>query len=335
MVGSRARDAKTAAIALGVDVGATKVRAGLVSARGVVVRRAPARMLRRLAPPDVLRAVNELVEPYLSDAAPRALAVGIAIAAQVDAPRGRVLYAPNLRWSNVALAEPLARRWGVPVVVENDVRASAYAEWRIGAGRGCPQMVLFWGGTGLGGGVVADGRLLRGTRGAAGELGHLTVVTGGRKCSCPNRGCLEAYVGGWGIRARAIDAIRRSPASGQRLVEAAGGIRRVNARTVFEVAALGDPLASGIVRETREFLAAGAVTMVNAVNPSLVLLGGPIFSHWSGLPQFVQRAVRTRCQPPAARGVRVRRARLGEWSPVVGAALRAIEARAAPVRRST
>jgi glucokinase len=323
------RSSARAAVSLGIDIGATKIRAALVDASGRVVEGTRPEALTDRTPAAVIRAVEDLVAVHLGVGHRPPTAVGVAIAAQVDRERGTVLYAPNLRWTDVPLAADLARRFECPVVLENDVRAAAYGEWRVGAARGVGQMVLFWGGTGLGGGLVVDGRLLEGARGAAGELGHLTVVTDGRPCHCPNRGCLEAYVGGWAIAERAAEAVRADPVGGRPLLQKAGSLNRVDAELVFSMAASGDPLAARLVAETGAHLASGAVTMVNALNPSLLLLGGPVFSHWRGLPKTLERAIRSRCQPPAAQSVRVREAGLGDWSPIVGAALRAIEPRTA------
>jgi glucokinase len=322
-MGSAARpsSAATGAITLGIDVGATKIRAALVSAAGKVVEGTPPQPVVDRSPASVLRAVETLVSSHLDLTKHRPTAAGVATAAQVDLKRGSVLYAPNLGWANVPFGKALGRRLGLPVFLENDVRAAAQAEWRVGAARGVGQVVLFWGGTGLGGGLVVDGRLLRGARGAAGELGHLTVVAGGRPCHCPNRGCLEAYVGGWGIAERAIEAVLAAPTAGRVLVRSAGAIERITAERVFAVAVGGDALAQRLVAESGVCLADGAVTIVNALNPSLVLLGGPVLSNWPGLPRFIESEVRSRCQPPAARSVRVRKATLGDWSPIIGAAL--------------
>ncbi len=319
-------------MALGIDLGATKLRAGLVDRRGRVLEGTRTRPVSDPAPASVIREIEHLVRSELDLEAQPPSVVGVAIAAQVDGDSGEVLYAPNLRWRRVALARRLGARLHRPVLLENDVRAATYAEWKVGAGRGIDQLVLLWDGTGLGGGLVVDGRLLRGARGAAGELGHLTIVTNGRKCHCPNRGCLEAYVGGWAIADRAREAARAERRAGRPLLTLSGGARRISARSVFAAARSGDPLSRRLVRETEEHLIAGAVTVTNALNPLRILLGGPILADWRGIDRRVERALRARCQPPAARSVTVRRAGLGEWSPIVGAALRAFEANARALR---
>ncbi|MCI4340733.1 MAG: ROK family protein, partial [Thermoplasmata archaeon] len=254
---------------LGLDIGATKIRAAIVDDSGAIVAGTAAAPLTGRSPDQVIEAVDRLVRSGFGAVAPRPGRIGVAIAAQVDRARGAVLYAPNLGWGRVALGARLGARFGVPTVLENDVRAAAYAEGRVGAARSVDQMLLLWDGTGLGGGLVVDGRLLAGARGAAGELGHLTVVTNGRKCHCPNRGCLEAYVGGWAIAERAREAVRASPRAGRKLVARSGRPSAITAQQVFLAARAGDRLSVDLLRDTEQHLAAGAVSIVNALNPSL------------------------------------------------------------------
>ncbi len=241
------------------------------------------------------------------------------MAAQVDPLRGWVRHAPNLVWRNFALGPALSRRLDLPVRVFNDARAATYAEWTLGAGIGCKDLFCLMVGTGVGGSAVVGGRLLAGGTNAAGEVGHLPIVSGGRACHCPGAGCLEAYAGGWAIAERTREAVRAEPEAGRALVAAAGSVEAIRAETVFRRARAGDRLAQRLVAETERYLADGAVGVVNAFNPTLLVLAGGVIS---GRPQFVRvvaRAVRARCQPPAA-DVRVVRARLGDLAPAIGAA---------------
>lgn len=241
------------------------------------------------------------------------------MAAQVDPRTGTVIHAPNLGWRDVPLARRVSKELGgISVVVLNDARAATLAEWRFGTGRGVSDLFCMFLGTGVGGSAVVGGRLLEGGTHALGEVGHITIVVGGRKCHCPNRGCLEAYVGGWAIAERAQEAVRSDPESGAALVAHAGSERAITAQTVFQVYRTGDVLAGRLVRETERFLADGAVSVVNAFNPSVFVLGGGLVA---GMPEFVpvvEAAIRVRCQPPAAMA-RVLVASFGENAPLVGA----------------
>ncbi len=306
---------------LGIDLGATKVVAGLVSPEGKVTAEADRRVHRNDGPRGVLATLLEVAQG-LAQEGRRVDAVGVAVAAQVDSESGRVLYAPNLRWRDVPLGAWLARRLAVPVLLENDVRSATWGEWRHGGHEGIGNLACLYVGTGVGGGFVVDGRLLGGACQAAGEVGHLTVVAEGRKCSCPNRGCLEAYVGGWAIGARAREEARAHPREAAAMLERAGGLRQLDATVVTALARERDPAAHRLMEETGTWLAAGAVSIVNAFNPERLLLGGGVLEGYPDLARSVARAVARRAQPPAAAAVRVGRVRLGAWGPVIGAASR-------------
>lgn len=310
--------ARTRSLVLGVDLGATKVLAGLVDPSGRVVATSDRRVHRNDGPKGVAAAVLSEVAA-LTEGHERPGAAGVAVAGQVDAATGRVLYAPNLRWRMVPLGRVLAEALRLPVRVENDVRAATWGEWKHGRSRGRSNLLCIYIGTGVGGGIVSDGRLLSGAVGAAGEIGHLTVVAGGRPCSCPNRGCFEAYASGWAIAARAAEAIRRDP-RGPALAAACGGRPRPTATDVTAAARAGDRLAVELMTETERYCADGIVGLVNVLNPERVLLGGGVLEGWPGILRAAREAVAARCQPPAARAVRVERASLGPMASVIGAA---------------
>ena len=200
----------------------------------------------------------------------------------------------------------------------NDAHAATLAEWRFGAGRGATDLFCMFLGTGIGGSAVVGGRLLEGGSHALGEVGHITVVAGGRKCHCPNWGCLEAYVGGWAISERAREAVRGDRVAGIALVSRAGALESITAQTVFQTYRTGDLLSGRLVRETERYLADGAVSVVNAFNPSLLVLGGGIVAGLPELVPVVEAAIRARCQPPAA-SAQVLIASFGENAPLVGA----------------
>lgn len=304
---------------LGIDLGATKVVSGLVARDGMIRRHSGRTVHANTGPGGVIRTVARNARSCLGPGNPMPSRVGIAVAGQVDPRTGAVVHAPNLGWRDVPLARRLSEDLHRPVAVINDARAATLAEWKFGAGMGASDVFCLTLGTGVGGSAVVGGRLLEGGSHALGEVGHMTIVVGGRRCHCPNWGCLEAYVGGWAIAERAREAIRSDPESGAALVQRAGSAEGVTAQIVFQVYRAGDPLAGRIVRETERFLADGAVGIVNAFNPSVLILAGGLVS---GLPEFVpivESAIRARCQPPAA-GARVVAARLGEDASLIGAA---------------
>jgi glucokinase len=257
---------------------------------------------------------------------PEALAVGVGVAGQVD-KAGTVAFAPNLRWHDVPLGREIAKATDCPVRVTNDVRAITYGIWRHGAGKGIDDLVCIFIGTGVGGGIIAEGRLRTGANGTAGEVGHMTIEAGGRKCTCPNRGCWEAYVGGWAIAQRAREAVAQDPGTARELLARAGGtVTQITAQTVEEAYATGDALAVRIVRETVGYLADGLVSVVNAFDPRVIVLGGGVMmGGLSGFLDEINDAVRARALPSAARGLRIVPAKLSEYSGVLGAATYARE----------
>jgi glucokinase len=316
---------------LGIDLGGTKVATAIIDRGGRL--HGPARRLVRpkRGPAAVLEDILACAKVTLEDSSERPVAAGIGVAGQVDGDSGVVHYAPNLRWRRYPLGARLSRSLRMTVSVVNDVRAATLAEWVHGAGRGSNDVVGIFVGTGVGGGVVSGGELLQGASNAAGELGHTTLVAGGRKCHCPSRGCLEAYVGGWAIAKRAQEAVEEDPRAGRSMVRLAGRVSKITAATVSQARRQRDPLAVAVDRASSRLLADALVGFVNAFNPRRVILGGGLLDHsphWVGI---CDRAVRRSAQPPAAAVVRVVPAALGNESVVVGASLNA-RRRLAPTR---
>jgi glucokinase len=304
----------------GVDLGGTKVEAALVDGSGRILssRRIPTHPERGAAA--VLDSLADCLHELRRDAAPDVVAVGVGIAGQVDASTGDVFSAPNLAWRGFPLRKELERRIGLPVRVDNDVRAATLGEWLHGAGRGQTDVFCLFVGTGIGGGVVSGGRLLQGGSNSAGEVGHTPLVFRGRKCSCPNSGCLEAYAGGWAIAERAREAVRSDPEAGRPLVERAGTIHLVTAQTVADLAREGVPLARRLMDETEAFLAAGLVGIINAFNPQVLVLGGGVIEGSPELISGLEAQIVDKALPSAVAGLRLVKAMLGNEAGVVGAA---------------
>ena len=308
------------ALTVGVDLGGTKILTALVDEHGRIVASdlRPTDAGTRTAR-EVIADVAAAVASTLVGRAEPVASLGVGVAGQVDED-GNVNLGPNLGWRNVALGRELADAVGMRVAVANDVRAAAWGEWRHGAGRGVDDLITLFIGTGIGGGIISGGRMLAGHGNAAGELGHATIVAGGRKCHCPNWGCLEAYVGGWAIAERARELALANPERGVALVRLAGSVAAISAATVSEAARNGDALAREIVGSTEQFMIAGAVGMINALNPSVLILGGGVVEGMPELVGGVDRAVRDLVLPAAAAGLRIVKAELGGEAGAIGAA---------------
>lgn len=309
---------------VGVDVGGTKIALGVVDRHGRVLdtERLPTRTDRRPAAivDDIVDVVRARWEGRLDPSRP----VGVGVAGQVD-PQGTVVFGPHLGWRGVRLGALLERSLHRPVQVINDVQAATYGEWRFGAGRGVDNLLALYVGTGVGGGLVVDGRLHRGASGCAGEVGHLSVERNGRRCHCRNLGCLDAYVGGWAIAERAKAAVAREPGRGAKLLALAGSARAITARTVEEGYRQGDPFAREFVRETTGYLADGLVSIVNSLNPAMVVLGGGVLDGFRSLVPSLRRQVRARALTAATARLRIVPAALGPEGGLIGAAAFASE----------
>jgi len=251
-------------VTIGVDVGGTTVAAGLVTADGQVLEHVQAPTHAR-GPGSALETIMEVVDRLRDRARARGAAVsgvGVGIPGTVDAERGvvgvDVNYVPEL--AGAPLADRLGARVDAPVFVDNDVNALVLAEWTWGAGRGARSLVMLALGTGVGGGIVLDGRLQRGAAGSAGELGHVPIAFDGPPCICGGRGCLKAFISGTDIARRGEERLGRP----------------VGAAEVFQLAATGQAEAVAIVDEVCRALGAGLAVIVNGLNPERVLLAGSV-----------------------------------------------------------
>ena len=309
---------------LGVDLGGTKVNVVLVDAAGRLLCAHKSHIRPDKEPNRVIDDISTGINLCLNETGLKAEALGIGVAAQVDL-EGVVRGSPNLGWRNVPLKKMLEKQFGLPVFVTNDVRAAAWGEWRYGSGKGVDDLAVLFVGTGVGGGVISGGNVLSGCTNSGGELGHITIVSDGRKCRCPNKGCLEAYAGGWAIAERAQEAIRTLSHEGRSLLSLAGSVNQVTAVTVSQAYREGDLLARLLVEETGRYLAAGVVSIVNAFNPCLVVLGGGVVEGIPELISIVKDIVPTMALEAAVENLKIVKAALGGDAGAIGAAALAQE----------
>ncbi len=282
-----------ARVDLGLELGGTKVVAVLGTPAGEVIEQS---RRERWTTGEPARDIDGLVAQARALLRARGLeegslrAIGISAPGPLDAARGVILAPPNLPgWRDVELVAALERELGAPARLENDANAAALAEWRAGAGQGARSLVYLTMSTGVGAGVVLDGRLVRGAHSQAGELGHVPVVEDGRRCACGLRGCLEAYTGGAAIAARLREALRAGRESV--VLELAGGeLERVSARHWCAAIRRGDGLALELQREFIRQLARGLAFVLATVDPELVILGTIVREH----PDLFLGAIRSR-----------------------------------------
>jgi len=261
-------------LTVGVDVGGTKVAAGVVDLQGRVLARTSAP-----SPSGDAAAIEDAIAgcvARLRAQHPDVSAVGVGAAGYVDAARAVVLVAPNLAWRREPLRDEVAARVGLPVVVENDANAMAWGEYRFGAGRGTADLCAVTLGTGIGGGLVLGGRLHRGTFGIGAEFGHMRFVPGGRRCGCGNRGCWEQYASGRALAREAREILEADPARGGELAGAPGSATAITGADVTAAARRGDPVALECLDVVGRRLGEGLADLAAALDPGLLVVGGGV-----------------------------------------------------------
>lgn len=306
--------------AIGVDVGGTKIAAGVVSPEGEVLHevRYPSAGPRERLLSSIARAIDEVRKGF------EVGSVCLAVPGFVMSAENKVIFAPNLHAiEGVPLKEELGRRTGLHVTVENDANAAAWGEFRFGAGSEATHLVFITLGTGVGGGVISHGLLLRGAQGAGGELGHITIQADGPRCGCGNHGCLEALASGTAIARRAREVASEHPNSalGQLAME-----RTVLGEDVTELAQGGDGAAISVLKETGVWLGIGLAGFVNVFNPEVIAIGGGVARAGELILKSARHEVHLRAQSPSRDLVQIREATLGGRSGVLGAAALARDA---------
>ena len=307
--------------AAGVDFGGTNVKVGLVDAAGRVVRTEAFSSSEASRPDTFVKRVGRAVEALSRSVGvrpSRLQGIGVGAPGPVDVQRGMIHFMVNVPgWREVPLGRLLERRLHCPCLVDNDVNLFTLGEWRFGAGRGADALVGMTLGTGVGGGLVFDGVLYRGCRGAAGEVGHMVIDPRGRRCGCGRRGCLEAQVGTAAILNMGAQAIRRQGGLLREGVRRAGG--RLTPELISRAAAKGDRHAKAIWTEVGRRLGIGLANLVNLLNPDRIVIGGGIGNAWRWFAPTALSTVRSEAMAVHARAVRIVRAQLGNAAGVVGA----------------
>jgi glucokinase len=305
---------------VGVDLGGTKLLAGALDENLTVhhrVRRVTHGLDRDALLDTAVSAVQEARETVDGPVA----GVGFGIPCTIDQERGMAVQAVNLPLTDVPFRDLMAERLGLPVWVDNDANVAALAEHRFGAARGARHTVMLTIGTGIGGGLVLDDEVYRGSVGAAAELGHMVVEIDGPPCqgNCPNRGCLEAVASGTALAREAGVAASSHPSSA--LGRAAASGRALGGALVTELAHDGDPVARDVLALIGSRLGVGVANYVNIFNPEYVVLGGGVMGAGELLLEPVRAEVAARALPPGRDLVRVVTARFGGEAGMVGAAV--------------
>jgi glucokinase len=306
---------------VGIDVGGTNVVAGTVAEDGSeVLGLVSEPTLAEQGADAVVARIVKLARASMAQAPGREVAgVGIGSPGPLNTKTGVVLLTPNLGWTNMPLRDRIGGALGLPATLDNDANCAVFGEWWRGAARGVSHVVGLTIGTGIGGGIVLDGQIYHGASDIAGEIGHMTIDSNGRRCKCGNYGCLEAYASGPAIAARAVEGIQ-SGAETSLPQYVAGDLSRITAQVVYEAAHDGDGYALEMVRDTAKLLGAGVANIINIFNPEVVVICGGVTLAGAKLFGPLRSEVQRRAFKPAWEACRILPGALMGTAGVYGAA---------------
>ncbi len=304
---------------IGIDLGGTNIAVGIVNDSYEIIAQTSVPTLAHRSPEAVIGDMGDAVQAALNKAGiavSDCSSIGVGSPGTCDSERGVVVRAYNLGWNNVPVCDMLSARFGLPVRLSNDANCAALAEAVAGAAVGYRNMVLITLGTGVGGGIIIDGKIYAGMRSAGAELGHTILVLDGEPCTCGRRGCWEAYASATALIRQASHAALEHPES---LLAQMDG--RITGRAVFSAADQGDTVAQAVIDRYCEYVAAGMTDLVNALAPEMILLGGGISLQGERILGPIREYVATHCfgQREGAIPV-IAAAKLGNEAGIIGAA---------------
>ncbi len=316
----------------GIDIGGTNIKLIVMSPAGRVVARRSIPSDAGKGPRDAFSRISSVL-PSLTGKRGPIVRAGVACAGLVERESGRLHSSPNLLvWEDAPLARIAREHLGVYTVVDNDANAAAYGEYFRGSGRGRGTFICLTLGTGVGGAIVVEGRLLRGSKNYAGEIGHTTICETGPRCHCGNRGCLEAYVGSYALLRETRARLRSRPSRYlSRWIEEG---RPLTPKLIADAAAKGDRVAREVFGEAGAHLGTAMANLINIFNPNVIAVAGGVARGFHLMRPRMEAEVRIRAFPESRRAARITRAVLGVDAAGIGAALMARDSVRDPARRS-
>ena len=275
---------------IGVDIGGTNIKVGVVDSTGSILKKTsfPTKSQRPYI--EIIKDIDNTIRNLLSEVGlvvNDIKAIGIGSPGSIDSRTGTVIYTNNLDWENVPLAQELTSLTGIPAYVHNDANAAAMGEWKFGTGKGCNDIVLITIGTGIGGGVIVNGKLLEGNYSAGAELGHTRIGGEGHLCTCGRTDCFETYSSATALIKFTKQAMQKNSSS--LMWQFVGGdINKVDGRTAFECAKDQDKTAKEVVEKYIYYLGEGLANMANIFRPDLIILGGGVCAQGENLTKPLQ-----------------------------------------------
>jgi len=307
-------------VRIGIDIGGTKIIAGIVDEKGSVInsKKIPTETAKGYEGirDDILILIQDILQGAGIEKS-TIEQIGIATAGQIEKGSCKILFSPNLGWRNVALRDDIEKAIGVRTHIENDVNAAIYGEWMFGL-KGVPKDVLgIFIGTGIGGGLIFGGKLYRGFSNVGAEVGHTILNPYGYRCNCGNNGCFEAYCGGWYIIERVKKMIQEGY-KGKIWDIINGDVANLHAGTIEEAYLTGDERCALVWQEVIEYLGAGIASLVNLLNPEIIILGGGVIYGTRDLINDMKVVLKKKAMEESLKGLRIEKARLGEESALLG-----------------
>lgn len=306
---------------VGVDIGGTKMMAVVYDAKFKPKGRCRKKSKNGKKDEAAEERIFKVIDEAIADAGrPSIKGIGVGSPGPLDPDRGVIIDTPNLGWKDFPLADILAKRYDVPVVVDNDVNMGTYGEWTSGDISECKHVVGVFPGTGIGGGIIIDGKILHGFSGAAGEIGHITIEVDGPYCGCGKRGCLEAVASRIAI-AKEVAALAAREDAPYILAECGTDIANIRSSVIAKAIKSGDKMVEGVVRKAAFYVGIGVANLINTLSPEAVVLGGGLVEAMEQLYlEEVNRAIKAHAMPFLRKNVRVVPAKLGDDAVALGAA---------------
>lgn len=307
---------------IGIDLGGTKILIALVNKEtGEVVHHVKKKTKKDKGPQNIIRKMVSGIEELLEESKfkPEDIeSIGVGAAGQVDRENGIIIGAPNLDCYDLNIREHLTSHFNLPVYLGNDVEIAAMGEMKFGAAKGCDDFVCVFVGTGVGSSIVKDGKIIHGATGTAGEIGHMIVDLNGRQCACGAHGCLEAYASRSAIEKRIEGALRKGRHSA--ILDYMETGKSISSSMIQKSIEREDELVIQCVNEAAEYLSGGLASIINFINPKLIILGGGLIEAVDYFYKTTIKKARAKCLPVPATKIEFKKAQLGDYSGVIGAA---------------
>lgn len=305
---------------VGVDIGGTKVMAMVFNHKFEPLGESRKKMMSKKGVPAEDRVLSAIAEALEAAGSPKVKGIGVGSPGPLDPVSGVIIDTPNIAWKNFPLADVLSKRFGAPVAVDNDVNVGTYGEWCFGEAKNCSDVVGVFPGTGIGGGIIIGGKLLHGFSGAAGEIGHMTVLPGGPYCGCGKRGCLESLASRVAVAKEILALAVRGDAP--YILEHCGtDLTKLRSSAIAKAIEAGEKMVEDEVRKAAYYVGLAVANLINILSPEAVVLGGGMVEAMENLyVEEVKRAIKDHAMPFLRKGVKVAPARLGDRAVVMGAA---------------